>query len=83
MGLVCNKSFKQVRKSIGTKANKILTFLEAHPAELGLPGYKTVDWTTKQNNIYERLQGLCYDLVEEISNLDEIEVPDFVRNSKK
>lgn len=77
MGIVVNKSFKQVRKSIGTKANKLLCLLEKYPQEIGLSGYKEVKWSAKQNKIYCKLTNLCDSLVEELSNLDEIEIPDY------
>jgi hypothetical protein len=77
MGVVVNKSFDQIRKRIGSKSNKILVCLERYPTEIGLQGYDLAKWSKKQNDVYDRLCSLCYDLVEEISSLDEVDVPGF------
>jgi hypothetical protein len=75
MGRVVNKSFKRVRKDIRKKADKLLHFLE-HLDKMGSL-QETEDWTAQQNSLYETLGDSCFDLMEEISNLDEIEVPDY------
>lgn len=77
MGRVVNKSFNKVRKSIGKKSLKLASFITDYGQELWLPGGAPKSWTAKQSRAYDKLAGLCYDLAEEINNLDEIEVPDF------
>ena len=72
MGKVVNKSFCQVRRSIAKKSDKLMIFLQDNSGNLF-----DDDWKIKHNKIYERLQELCCDVIEEISNLDEIEVPDY------
>lgn len=77
MGQVCNKSFKQVRKSISAKAEKLLSFLKDNNSKLD------GSWTVKQNALYEKLSYLCYSLSKEVSNLDEIhDVPDYEKVKK-
>lgn len=72
MGLVVNKSFKKVRNSISSKSEKLRKFLNDYE-----PFIKNGKWSVSQNNLYQKLQGLCDSLVEEIANLDEIEVPEY------
>lgn len=76
MGVVVNKSFKKVRKDIFKKAEKILLFLEEHKDDL----QETNEWTVKQNAAYEKIGNLCLSLYEEVSNLDEIEIPDYKKS---
>lgn len=72
MGRVVNKSFNQVRKSIVCKADKLKEFIETN-------AMATADgsWTLKQNILFEKLGCLADSLAEEVSNLDEVEVPEF------
>lgn len=76
MGVVVDKSFKQVRKSISKKAEKLLEFLKDNNDKLN------DSWTVKQNNLYEKLSWLCYDVSDEVYNLDEIEVPEYEKKKK-
>ncbi len=77
MGLVVNKSFEAVRKDIAKKAEKLQKFLFENN------GYIWGDWTVHQSKVYDRLAGLCDNLCEEISKLDEIEdVPEFEKHRK-
>lgn len=71
MGVVVNKSFERVRRDIARKSDKLFEFLKENSGNL------YGEWTSKQNRIYERLSGLSESLCEEISFIDEVEVPEF------
>lgn len=76
MGVVVNKSFNRVRKDIARKAEKLTDFLREHNGTL------YGEWTRRQNSMYEKLNTMCYSLSEELSNLEEIEVPEFERDKR-
>lgn len=71
MGVVVNKSFNQLEKSIAKKYEKLFDFLKENNGNL----YD--EWTYKKSKMYDKLAGLCDSLAEEVSFLDEIEVPEF------
>jgi len=77
MGIVVNKSFNRVRKDIVRKADRLKEFIETN-------AMATADgsWTLKQNNLFERLGSLAHSLSEEVSKLDEVEVPEFERDKR-
>ncbi len=72
MGTVVNKSFGKLEKSIARKSEKLLEFLLEHNGTLW--GGK---WTSKKDKMYLKLGELCESLAEEVSYLDEIDVPEF------
>lgn len=71
MGVVVNKSFNKLEKDIAKKYEKLLEFLIENNGNL----YDK--WTYKKNKMYSKLAGLCDSLAEEVSYLDEIDVPEF------
>lgn len=71
MGKVVNKSFERVRKDIAKRSEDLLDFLRDHNGTIW------GDWTTRQRKIYEQLSELCYEITETVSDLDEIEVPEY------
>ncbi len=77
MGLVVNKSFRKIRADITKKSDKLYSYLYDNSGNL-----YSDDWTKLHNKIYEKLLSICNDLVEEISNLDEIEIPNYDKEAK-
>lgn len=69
MGIVVNRSLKQVQKSIARKADKLKAFIEDNAMT------KCGKWSLKRSKLYNKLLGLAESLSEEISYLDEIEIP--------
>lgn len=76
MGVVVNKSFRQIQKSVANKGQKLFRLLEEHNGTLW------GEWTRTQDRFYERLATLCYEVVEEIDNLEEIVLPEYEKSIK-
>lgn len=74
MGQVVNKSFNKLEKNIAKKYEKLLDFLIENNGNL----YDK--WTYKKDKMYNKLAELCDSLAEEVSFLDEIEVPEFEKD---